>query len=140
MDGTSVFATRHQCAPHRTHGSPEPPDSASPTASRSVQPSLHTSWQRVPILYNGTPFPLRIGDLDPHLMHASLGPHKSITQTTSRFSHFCRARDRDRQTDGPCYSVWSNRPHLRGMSQGTIITRSTQTFEMPKRGTFLPLP
>jgi len=33
------------------------PESKSQTASRSVQPFLHTSRQSVPIRYNGTPFP-----------------------------------------------------------------------------------
>jgi len=28
-----------------------------PKANRSVQPFLHSSWQKVPILYNGNPFP-----------------------------------------------------------------------------------
>ena len=38
-----------------------PPISASQTISRSVQPILHTSRQRVPILYNGPPsLPLKL--------------------------------------------------------------------------------
>jgi len=49
------------------------------TASRSVQPFLHSSPQNVPILYNGPPLspsklPLHIGVLSPRLIHGSLGP------------------------------------------------------------------
>jgi len=50
---------------------------------------LHSSWQIVPVLYNGpvTPLlPLKIAPLDdagPHLMHSSLGPTESTAQTTS---------------------------------------------------------
>jgi len=40
------------------------------------------------ILYNWPPIPsktpLLMGDLDPHLIHGSLGPRESATQTTSR--------------------------------------------------------
>jgi len=37
-----------------------PPNSASQTVSRSFQPFLHSSRQRVPILCNGRPFPLKL--------------------------------------------------------------------------------
>ena len=40
MDGTMVFATWRQCAPHLTHASLGPPESKSQTAPRSVQPFL----------------------------------------------------------------------------------------------------
>jgi len=52
------------------------------------------------------------------LIHASLGPPESITQTTSRsVKPFLRAHYCDRQTDRPrynigAYSVCNNRPHL----------------------------
>ena len=36
------------------------PESIPKTASRSVQPFMHSSLQNVPILYNGRPFPLKI--------------------------------------------------------------------------------
>ena len=95
------------------------PDSASKTASWSVQPFSHSSHQTVPILYNGPPLrpenrPFTWKGSGPHLMHGSLGPPESTCQTTSdRFSHFCRAHDldilSDRQTDKPCYSVCNNR-------------------------------
>jgi len=41
--------------PHLIYASLGPPDSASQTASRSVQPFLHSALQSVPILYNGPP-------------------------------------------------------------------------------------
>ena len=128
--------------PHLIHGSLGPPKSSTQTASRSVQPFLHSLRQSVVILYNrrplspqncpfpwgsgpssntwfpgptqvlnpndisigsavfaqlavlslyftmGYPFspknaPSR-GDLDPHLIHGSLGPPESSTQTTFR--------------------------------------------------------
>jgi len=43
--------------PHLIRGSLSPSDSVSQTASRSVQPFLHSSWQSVAILYNGPPLP-----------------------------------------------------------------------------------
>jgi len=55
---------------HLLHSSLGLPNSASQTASWLVQPFLHSSWQSVPILYNGPPLspsklPIRMGDLDP---------------------------------------------------------------------------
>ena len=75
--------------PHLVCGSLGPPDSASQTASRLIQPFLHSSRQTVPILYKGRPFPkklplLVVGDLDTHLKHDSLGLSKPTTQTASR--------------------------------------------------------
>ena len=75
--------------PHLTHGSFGPIECSTEMASRLVQPFLHSSPQRVPILYNVPPLlssklPLPVGDLDPHLTHGSLGPPESSTQTTSR--------------------------------------------------------
>jgi len=65
------------------------PDVKSQTASRSVQAFLHSSQQGVTILYNRLPRPPQNcrfpwGDLDPHLIHGSLGPSESTTQTASR--------------------------------------------------------
>jgi len=37
-----------------------PPESTTQTANRSVQPFLHSSRHKVPILYNGRPFPQKI--------------------------------------------------------------------------------
>jgi len=77
------------CEPRQTRGSLVPPKSSTQTASRSVQPFLHSSPQSVPILYNGTPLSpskllLPMGDLDPHLIHGSLGPPESTTKTAFR--------------------------------------------------------
>jgi len=59
-----------------------------PNASRPVQPVLHSSRQKVPILYNGHPFhnncPLPRRIWTPSLIHDSLGPSEHITQTASR--------------------------------------------------------
>ena len=44
------------------------------------------------------------------LIHGWLGPPKCTSQQhVGRFSSFCRAHNRDRQTDRPCYSVCSNK-------------------------------
>ena len=65
-------------------------------ASRSVQLFLHSSRQKVPILYNGRPFPPKrprpLGDLDLHLIHGSVAhPSPRPKWHLDRFSHFCRA-------------------------------------------------
>ena len=94
---------------HLIHGSLGPPNSASQTASRSVQPVLHSSRQTVPTLYSGPPLsPLKVapshGDLDSHLTvlpWAHPSPHPR--QLLDRFSRFCRAHNRDRQIDSPRY-------------------------------------
>ena len=46
-----------QSGPQNSTYSLSPPESTTQMASRSVQPFLHWSWQIVPILYNGPPFP-----------------------------------------------------------------------------------
>ena len=55
VDGSVVFTRLRQCAAHPAHASLGPPESTSQMASPSLQPFLHSSWQRVPILYNGPP-------------------------------------------------------------------------------------
>ena len=69
MDGSMAFARCRQCATHLTHAFSGPPESKSQTASRSVEPFLHSSPQSVPMLYYGRPFPQNSpfswGDLDP---------------------------------------------------------------------------
>jgi len=73
---------------HLICGSLGSPDSASQVTSRLVEPFLHSSRQKVPILYNGRPFPSKLpfpmGDLDQHLIHDSLWPSKPITQMASQ--------------------------------------------------------
>ena len=50
----------------------------------SVQPLLHSLWQKVPILNNGRPFlpklPLLTGGSGPHLIHGSLGQSEPTNQ------------------------------------------------------------
>jgi len=82
--------------PHLIRGSLGP--SVSQMASPSVQPFLHSSRQRVPILYNGPPHPPKIA-LSRRLsrpqligLHGSLGPPESTTQTAYRaVQPFCTA-------------------------------------------------
>jgi len=74
--------------PHLTHDSLGHSEQTLETASRSVQPFLHKWPQSGPILYNGTPLspsklPLLMGNLEPHLIHGSLGPPESSTQMAS---------------------------------------------------------
>jgi len=57
------------------------------TASRSVQPFLHSSPQTVPILCNGRPpskLPLPMGASEPNLTHGSLSQLELITQMAFR--------------------------------------------------------
>ena len=65
-------------------------ESTTQTASRSVQPFLHSSRQSVSILYNRRLFNLKIapshGRPGPHLMHDSLGVSEPTTQTASRLN------------------------------------------------------
>jgi len=92
--------------PHLLHASLGPPESKSQTASRSVQPFLHSSQQKVAILCNRplSPFklPLLMGDLDPHLMLGSLvNTNPQAKRHLDRFSRFCRYHCCNRQTDRP---------------------------------------
>ena len=105
-DGSIVFARWRQCAfpcghisttwriclnlcflrPTRVHNS---------NGKSIFLPFLHSSRQKVPMLYNGWSFPkkllLLMGDLDPHLIHDSFGQSELTIQTASRsvqpFSH-----------------------------------------------------
>jgi len=80
---------------------------AQPPNSAAAEHLLHSSRQRVPILYNGPPLfpsklPVAMVGSGPHLIHGSLGAPESSTHTTSdfdRLSGFCRAHNCDRQTD-----------------------------------------
>jgi len=101
--------------PHLTHDSLGQFEPISQTASRSVLLFLHRWPQHVPILYNGMfLFPqlsLLMGDLDPHLIHGSLGQSKSSTQTAFRSVQPFSQGSLVWQTDRPRYSVGNNRPH-----------------------------
>jgi len=74
--------------PHVTHAYFDPPEPTTQTGFWSVQPFLHSSWHSVVEHAWSCPFQLKItpshGDLDPHLIHASFGPPKSITQMAFR--------------------------------------------------------
>ena len=96
---------------HLRHASLGTPESTPQMASQSVQSLLHSSRQRVAILYNGLPFPpsklpLPTGDLRPHLIHIPWA-HRSPQPKwyLDRFSHLCRAHDCDEQTDRTTRSV-----------------------------------
>ena len=79
---------------HLIHASLGPPESITQTASQSLQPFLHSSWQKVPILYNERPSPKL-----PLSMEGSGPPSKCIITWThprpqpkrhlDRFSRFC---------------------------------------------------
>jgi len=72
--------------PHLTRGSLVHPTQHPKTASQLDQPFTHSSRQTVPILYNGSPspkMPFPMGDLDPHLIHGSLGPPEPSIITAS---------------------------------------------------------
>jgi len=88
------------------HGDVRPIKYMLPWAHPSPQPKRHLDWfspflhrprQSVTILYNGLPLsPVKItpshGDLDLYLIHGSLGPPESSTQTASGLvGRFCRA-------------------------------------------------
>jgi len=71
-----------------------PLESTTQTANRSVQPYLHSSRQKVPIIYNGRPYPPKLplpkGDLEPiwHMIpwaHANPQPKRHLDW----FSCFC---------------------------------------------------
>jgi len=73
--------------PHIICGSLGPPDSASQMASVSVQPFLHSSQQKFPILYSGRPFspkfPLPMAGSAPLSNTWFLGPSKPTNQMAS---------------------------------------------------------
>ena len=68
MSSSIVFTRWRQCALilappgeyNWTRPSVRPPKSITQMANRSVQPFLHSSWQKVPILYHGCPFPPKL--------------------------------------------------------------------------------
>jgi len=94
--------------PHLIHDSLGKSEPTIQMASRSVQPFSHRWPQSVPILYNGRPLPppsklplLMEGDLDPNLIHGSLGPEFSIQTATWSVQPFLQGSvvwQTDRQT------------------------------------------
>jgi len=86
--------------------------------SATAKHLLHSTRQKVPILYNGTPLPPQNchfpwGDLDPHLIHDSLGPLESSTQTISWSVQLFLQGSLLWQTDTARYPVSNNGLHLR---------------------------
>jgi len=64
----------------------DPPESTIHTVNQLVQPFLHSSRQKVPILYNGGPFSPKLllpTGSGPHQIYDSLGLSKPTTQTAS---------------------------------------------------------
>jgi len=129
----------HWCSPGCASVHPAPnymvPWAHSQTASRSVQPFLHSSRQSVPILYNGPPFlptkfPLPVRDLVSRLLYGSLGPPKSSTQAASRSVQlFLQGsllwqtdRPTDRRTDHATRSVTIGRICVRSKTMRPINT------------------
>jgi len=101
-----------------------PPESTTQTVNRSVQLFSHNSRQRVPILYNGTPFPPQNCSFSWGIWTPSntwfreptrvLDPN-GISIGSAVFAGFTSVIDRpNRHTDRPRYSVGNNyRLHLR---------------------------
>lgn len=95
--------------PHITHGSLDPPDSPTQTASQSDEPFLHSLPRRVTFPLKISPFK---GGSGPHLIHGSLGEPKLTSQTASRLIEPLLQGSRSRQTDRPRHSVCRNMQHL----------------------------
>ena len=97
------------------------PESKSQTTSHSVQPFCTAHGRDLWYFTMGRRFlqlklSIPIGDLDPNLIHGSLGPPESSTHTASQsvepFLQGSLVQQTDRQTDRPRYSVDNNKPHL----------------------------
>jgi len=98
--------------PHLIHYSLSQTKLRAQTASRSVQPILHGWPQSVPILYNGTPFPLKIvayhgGIWTPSNTYFP-GPTRVLNPNSSSISSVIFAwltSVTDRPTDRPLYCL-----------------------------------
>jgi len=125
MDGANrIFQLVPMCIPHLPHACLGPPESISQTGCRSVQPLLQNSWQKVPILYNGSPLSLSklslcIGGSGPPSNTLFFGPTKSVTQMASRSvqsflqgSWLWQTKSTNRLRNRPHYLIGNNRPHL----------------------------
>jgi len=114
--------------PHLTHGSLGPPDWAFQTSSRSVQPHLHSSWQKVPILHNGHPFPPKL----PYLMHDSLAhPSPQLKWHLDQFSRFCSVH----RTVSPYFTVGCPIPSKLPQAPSHGGSRPHGCFGPPKSST-----
>jgi len=99
--------------PHQVRGSSDPQEYAPETTSRSVQPFLHSLRQRVPVLYNGLLFPLKlplhIGGSGPHLL---LGSWANPILHPKRYLDWLSSFWRAHNCNKPRYSVCNSRLHL----------------------------
>jgi len=104
---------------HVIHASLVPLESTSQTASPLIQLFLHSTRQRVPVRHNGPPhslsrLPVHIGDLRFGLPSNTcfLGPTQIHSQTAWRLVQPLLQGSRLQQTNWPCFSTCSSRPHL----------------------------
>jgi len=109
MDGSTVFARSSQCAPLCSWTHP------STYSKGHLNRFSHfwTAYSRESLYFvmgHLSKSPIRMGDLDSHLIHGSIGPPPKWH--LDQFSLFCRAHNHHRQANRPCYSVCNNRPHL----------------------------
>ena len=111
-----MFARLHQCPTP----SVDPPEFTSQMVSRLVQTFLHSSRQRVLILYNEphvlVKLSLRIGGFAAPSNTLFLGPTWATTQMASQlvqpFLQGSWSWLRDQPTDRPLYPVCNNKLHL----------------------------
>jgi len=115
MDGSIIFASWRQYASCLIYASLGPLKSTSQTASPLFKPFLHSSWLKVrycTLRLSPQNCPSTCGIWTPSNIWFPGQPSPHSEQHVDRFSCYCRAHDRDRQTDRPRYSVCSNRLHL----------------------------
>jgi len=116
MDGSMVFARWCQCAPPSNTCFLGPtqvhiPNGISISSATFAQLMAETTYT----LQWAVPFPLKISTSHREDLDSFLGPTDPSPQFKwhlDQFSHFCRARDhdRDRPTHRPHYSICNNRP------------------------------
>ena len=117
-DGSVVFARLRKCAPYLVHPNRHPhrTGSAPCWVALSISTAGHIRPCLAPASFRPHDCPFTCGALDPHQIHDSLGPPKSISQMTSRsvqpLLQGWRSWQTDRQTDISRYSVCNNKPHL----------------------------
>ena len=135
MDGSLVFAKWRQCAPLSNVRFLDPPKSTLQTASRSVQPFLHSPQQKVPILYNGPPslppskLPLCMGALDVLFGPTPLSIPNGISISSAVFLHSPQQSVPllyNGLTLSPhCPSLGDLGPHLHGSMSQPVSTSQT---------------
>jgi len=103
--------------PHLTHDSLGPSEPTTRRASQfgsDVFAQMTGEWPYT-LQWDATsptklPFPMDVWDVDPNLIHSSLGPPESSTQTASQSLQPFLQGSLVWQTDRPHYSVSNNRP------------------------------